>query len=75
MLSDVVMPGMNGRELADQIEAMIPGIAVLFMSGYTDNAIQHHGILEQDTAFIEKPFTKFSLVRKIRDVLGQIELE
>ncbi len=54
---------------------MIPGIAVLFMSGYTDNAIQHHGILEQDTAFIEKPFTKFSLVRKIRDVLGQIELE
>ncbi len=75
LLSDVVMPGMNGRELADQIEAMIPGIAVLFMSGYTDNAIQHHGILEQDTAFIEKPFTKFSLVRKIRDVLGQIELE
>ena len=73
VLSDVVMPGMNGRELVDQIEVLAPGIAVLFMSGYTDNAIQHHGVLEPGTAFIEKPFTKISLMQKIRDLLDRVK--
>ena len=73
IFTDVIMPGINGRELADQIEVMIPGVKVLFMSGYTDNAIQHHGVLEPGTAFIEKPFTAFSLTRKIRDVLDLVE--
>jgi CheY-like chemotaxis protein len=74
LLTDVVMPGMSGRELADQIERDHPGIRVLFMSGYTDNAIHHHGVLEPGTAFIEKPFSQASLTRKIRDVLdGRIK--
>lgn len=73
LFSDVIMPGINGRELADQIEVITPDIKILFMSGYTDNAIQHHGVLEPGTAFIEKPFSAFSLTRKIRDILDSVE--
>jgi len=75
LLSDVVMPGMSGPELADQIEGRYPGMKVLFMSGYTDNAIQHHGVLEPGTAFIEKPFSPAMLTRKIREVLDGVEGE
>jgi PAS domain S-box-containing protein len=75
LLSDVVLPGMSGRELADQIEEKQAGMKILLMSGYTNNAIQHHGVLDPGTAFIEKPFTPATLTRKIRDVLDWMDGE
>jgi two-component system cell cycle sensor histidine kinase/response regulator CckA len=69
ILTDLVMSGMSGRELADQITRLRPGTKVLFMSGYTDDALGHHGVLESGTAFVEKPFTIDGLLRKVREVL------
>src|SRR5690606_23784854 len=57
LLTDVIMPGTNGRELADQLQSALPGLKVLFMSGYTDEAISQHGVLVAGVAFLEKPFT------------------
>ena len=69
MLTDVVLPGTSGREVANQVLADRPTLRVLYMSGYTEDAIHHHGVLESGLAFIQKPFTTDSLVRKIREVL------
>ena len=69
LLTDVVMPGMSGKDLADLITDQRPGIAVLFMSGYTDNEIVHQGVLFPGTYFIQKPFTPESLGKKIRETL------
>lgn len=69
LLTDVIMPKMGGSELKEQIVKLRPDIKVLFMSGYTDDAISHRGILDDDTAFIEKPFTPDGLARKIRQTL------
>ena len=69
LLTDVVMPGMSGKDLADLISVQRPGIAVLYMSGYTDDEIVHQGILFPDTHFIQKPFTPEALGKKIRETL------
>jgi CheY-like chemotaxis protein len=69
LLTDVVMPGINGREVAMRVSAHWPHIKVLYMSGYTENAIVHHGVLDTDTFFLAKPFTPTVLASKMREVL------
>jgi len=69
MLTDVVMPEMNGRKLAENVRPIRENMRVVFMSGYTDDAIVHHGVLEPGTNFIEKPFTAETLTSTIRQVL------
>jgi signal transduction histidine kinase/ActR/RegA family two-component response regulator/HAMP domain-containing protein len=69
LVTDVVMPGMNGKELADRLVADRPGIRVLYVSGYTDHAVVRHGVLEEGIAFLSKPFDLRDLVRTVREVL------
>ena len=69
LLTDVVMPDMNGKKLYESISTIRPDIRILYMSGYTANAIAHRGILEKGTPFIHKPFTMNSLAKKVREVL------
>src|SRR5271166_1265395 len=71
LLTDVVMPGTSGRELAARISAQRRGIRVLYMSGYTDNVITSGGMLERGLAFLQKPFSPAALVEKVREVLNQ----
>ena len=69
LLTDVVMPGINGRVLAEQLLPREPGMKVLYMSGYTDSFIAGHGVLEPGTHLLHKPFTEEVLIRKVREVL------
>ena len=71
LLTDVVMPEMSGRELADRLLKIRPEMKILFMSGYTDNTISHQGILEEGENFIQKPFSPESLALKVREILDQ----
>ncbi len=69
LLTDVIMPGLNGRALAERLEILQPSLKVLYMSGYTDDAIVNHGVLESGTQLLHKPFSEESLIRKVREVL------
>jgi len=71
LLTDVIMPDMNGRELSEQIAAREPDMKVIFMSGYTDNVITHHGVTDPGVNFIQKPFSVKALAAKVREVLDQ----
>jgi YesN/AraC family two-component response regulator len=70
LITDVVMPGMNGRALAESLIAVRSQTRVLYMSGYTDDVIAHHGVLEPGIAFLGKPVSAQALLRRVRDVLG-----
>ncbi len=70
MLTDVIMPGMSGKELVLQLKTIRPDIEALYISGYIDNAIVHHGILDSGVTFLQKPFTAEGLARKVREVIG-----
>jgi signal transduction histidine kinase len=71
LLTDVIMPGMNGRELATRLAGLRPEARVIFMSGYTDDAVTRHGVLEPGSTYLQKPFTPDAIARKVREVLDR----
>jgi PAS domain S-box-containing protein len=75
LLTDLVMPGTSGREIAQRLMSRRPQMRVLYMSGYTDDAIVRHRVLDAKAPFIQKPFTRDALIRKVREVLDAVELD
>jgi two-component system, cell cycle sensor histidine kinase and response regulator CckA len=71
LVTDVVMPILSGRELADRVALLRPEIKVLFVSGYTDDAVVRNGVMAEDVQFLHKPFTPTTLASKVREVLDQ----
>ena len=72
MLTDVVMPGMNGRALGERLATSHPRLRVMYMSGYTDDEVMRRGIRAAQTAFLQKPFTPADLTRSVRDILDDV---
>ncbi|MCU0577955.1 MAG: PAS domain S-box protein [Desulfobacterota bacterium] len=71
LITDVIMPEMNGRELAQMLDHLKPGLPCLFTSGYTANVIAHHGVLDEGVQFLQKPFSLKDLARKVRQILAE----
>jgi FixJ family two-component response regulator len=71
LITDVVMPGMNGRVLRDKLRQSRPAMGCLLMSGYTADVIAHHGVLDEGMDFLQKPFTTHALTEKVRAVLDR----
>lgn len=74
LLTDIVMPEMNGKELLERMQGLHPELKCLFMSGYTTNVIAHRGILDEKLHFIQKPFSRADLAKKIRYVLDNEDI-
>lgn len=70
ILTDVIMPLMSGKQMADLLKPLLPNTKIVFMSGYTDDALAPHGVLEHDVELIEKPFLAKNLVARIREILN-----
>ena len=73
LLTDVIMPGINGKELSERLRRLRPGLKTIFMSGYSENVIAERGLLGQGVSYIPKPFSPNGLARKLREVLGGAE--
>jgi two-component system sensor histidine kinase EvgS len=73
LVTDVIMPEMNGLELANSLRSLYPALKCVFMSGYTSDVIAHHGVLDQGVHFLQKPFSKKDLIKNIRKILDDVE--
>jgi two-component system cell cycle sensor histidine kinase/response regulator CckA len=68
LITDIIMPGINGRELALKLKKTSADLRVLYISGYTGDAIGHHGVVDEDLLFLQKPFTPNELAKKVREI-------